>query len=62
MDIYKDIQKELVRQGYHVDFIPEGKYAEDPDNIRGYKGIKKTIVCETKKNLQNGILKNGFLC
>lgn len=40
MDIYKDIQKELVRQGYHVDFIPEGKYAEDPDNIRGYKGIK----------------------
>lgn len=49
MDIYKDIQKELVRQGYHVDFIPEGKYAEDPDNIRGYKGIKKLLYVRPKK-------------
>lgn len=41
MGIYKDVIAQMQRQGYHVDFIAEPESKEDPDNVRGYKGIRK---------------------
>lgn len=49
MNIFEDVKTELVAQGYNVDFIPEGHYLEDPDNVRGYKGIKKILYVNPKK-------------
>ncbi len=49
MDLYKDIIAEMQAQGYEVDFIPEGKYLQDPNNIRCYKGIKKLLFIRPQK-------------
>ena len=49
MDLYKDIISEMQTQGYEVDFIPEGKYLQDPNNIRGYKGLKRILFVHPQK-------------
>lgn len=49
MDIYKDIVLEMKRMGYAVDFIKERVLMEDPDNLRGYKGIKKLMFVNPEK-------------
>ena len=49
MDLYKDILNCMESLGYNVDFIPEGKYLQDPNNIRCYKGIKKWLFIHPKK-------------
>ena len=48
MDIYKDVIAEMQRQGYSVDFIPEKKQLDDPDNVRGYRGINRILKVHPK--------------
>lgn len=54
MGLYKDIIEEMEKQGYDVTYIKEVVRPEDPDNIRGYKGLKKFFLVNrnrfTKKN------------
>lgn len=54
MGLYKDIIEEMEKQGYDVTYIKEVVRPEDPDNVRGYKGLKKFFLVNrarfTKKN------------
>lgn len=43
MNIYKDIVNAFVKKGYYVDFIPERSHKDDPNNIRGHKGLRKKL-------------------
>lgn len=49
MDIYKDVKANIESLGHHVDFIPEKSSPLDPNNRRGYKGVKKKLFSNDKK-------------
>lgn len=49
MNIYKEVKAKIESFGYLVDFIPEKGSAIDPNNQRGYYGIKKLIYSNPEK-------------
>ena len=49
MNLYKDLIDEMGKQGYSVDYIKEIVHPEDPDNVRGYRGLKRIIVVNRER-------------
>ena len=49
MDLYKDLLAEMAKQGYTVDYIKEIVHPEDPDNVRGYRGLKRVIFVNRER-------------